>query len=74
MKDLSVLVVEQGELLDKIDYNVVQAAASVQEGYKELVKAEDTQKKGWALYCILALVVLIAVAVIVIIVRIPGNS
>ena len=30
MKDLSVLVVEQGELLDKIDYNINKASDSVQ--------------------------------------------
>ena len=46
MKDLSVLVVEQGELLDKIDYNINKASDSVQAGYKELTKAEETQKKA----------------------------
>jgi syntaxin 16 len=41
----------------------------VEEGVKELVRAEKTQKQGRALMCIIALIVMIVVMLIVIIVR-----
>jgi syntaxin 16 len=44
-------------------------AAQVEEGVKELVRAEKTQKQGRALLCIIALIVLIVVMLIIIIVR-----
>ncbi|GBF90215.1 hypothetical protein Rsub_03348 [Raphidocelis subcapitata] len=58
MRDLSTLVVEQGTLLDRIE-----------EGTKELVKAEETQRSGRALRCIALLLVLIVVFLIATIVR-----
>lgn len=69
MRDLSTLVVEQGTMLDRIDTNITQAAVKVEEGVKELVRAEKTQKQGRALLCIIALIVMIVVMLIVIIVR-----
>ncbi|GFY90526.1 syntaxin of plants 43 [Actinidia rufa] len=38
MKDLSVLVIDQGTIVDKIDYNIQNVAASVVEGLKQLHK------------------------------------
>jgi syntaxin 16 len=38
MKDLSVLVIDQGTIVDRIDYNITNVAASVEQGVKELVK------------------------------------
>eukprot|EP00879_Flechtneria_rotunda_P010105 GHRR01010563.1.p1 GENE.GHRR01010563.1~~GHRR01010563.1.p1 ORF type:complete len:308 (+),score=91.35 GHRR01010563.1:249-1172(+) len=69
MRDLSTLVVEQGTMLDRIDHNVTQTAMKVEEGVKELVKAEKTQRAGRAMLCIIFLVVLITVMLIVAIVR-----
>ncbi|URD79312.1 Syntaxin [Musa troglodytarum] len=46
MKDLSVLVIDQGTIVDRIDYNVQNVASSVEEGHKQLEKAERTQRKG----------------------------
>jgi syntaxin 16 len=69
MRDLSTLVVEQGTMLDRIDANVTQTAMKVEEGVKELVKAEKTQKRGRAMMCIIALIVMIVVMLIVVIVR-----
>jgi syntaxin 16 len=49
MKDLSVLVIDQGTVLDRIDYNVEQVSTHVEEAVKQLTKAEETQKKSWML-------------------------
>lgn len=69
MRDLSTLVVEQGTMLDRIDHNVQQTAMKVEEGVKELVKAEKTQRAGRAMMCIIFLIVMITVMLIVAIVR-----
>ncbi|KIY99251.1 Syntaxin-43 [Monoraphidium neglectum] len=69
MRDLSTLVVEQGTMLDRIDHNIVETAMKVEEGVKELVKAEKTQKSGRAMMCIVMLCVLIAIFLIITIVR-----
>nr|CAD1830992.1 unnamed protein product [Ananas comosus var. bracteatus] len=51
MKDLSVLVIDQGTIIDRIDFNIQNVAASVEEGYKQLQRAERTQKKGGMVTC-----------------------
>ncbi|GER49469.1 syntaxin [Striga asiatica] len=46
MKDLSVLVIDQGTIVDRIDYNITNVAASVEDGLKQLQKADKSQKQG----------------------------
>ncbi|KAL2642872.1 hypothetical protein R1flu_010459 [Riccia fluitans] len=60
MKDLSVLVIDQGTIVDRIDYNITNVAASVEQGVRELVKAEETQKKGGMVMCVMILIALCA--------------
>jgi syntaxin 16 len=55
MKDLSVLVIDQGSILDRIDYNTEQVAKTVESGLAQVVKAEKTQKKGRMMMCIMLL-------------------
>lgn len=69
MRDLSTLVVEQGTMLDRVDANITAAAVKVDEGVRELVQAERSQRKGSAAVCISALLVMIAVMLIVVILR-----
>ncbi|CAL9086403.1 unnamed protein product [Musa textilis] len=38
MKDLSVLVIDQGTIIDRIEYNIQNVASTVEEGYKQLQK------------------------------------
>jgi syntaxin 16 len=38
MKDLSILVIDQGTIVDRIDYNITRVSTSVEQGVKELVK------------------------------------
>ncbi|KAE8009423.1 hypothetical protein FH972_005860 [Carpinus fangiana] len=58
MKDLSVLVIDQGTIVDRIDYNIQTVAVSVDEGFKQLQKAERTQKKGGMVKCATVLVIM----------------
>jgi syntaxin 16 len=55
MKDLSVLVIDQGSILDRIDYNTEQVSKTVESGLAQVVKAEKTQKKGRMMMCIMLL-------------------
>ncbi|KAG6430243.1 hypothetical protein SASPL_108306 [Salvia splendens] len=41
MKDLSVLVIDQGTIVDRIDYNITNVAASVEDGLKQLQKVQS---------------------------------
>lgn len=55
IQDLAHMVQDQGSILDRIDYNVEQTQAQVQEGYKQLKKADSYQRANRKLYCIMVL-------------------
>lgn len=57
-KELAVLVIDQGTLLDRIDYNMETAVTHAKQGVEQLDKAEGHQKKNLAIKCILLLVLL----------------
>ena len=40
-KDLGTLVIEQGSMVDRIDYNMEQTVTRMKEGVQELVKVYD---------------------------------
>lgn len=44
-KELNVLVIEQGTILDRIDYNIEQTSVKVKQGVQELEKADEYSKK-----------------------------
>ncbi|XP_011309680.1 syntaxin-16 [Fopius arisanus] len=54
-KDLAAMVHDQGTILDRIDYNIEQTQCQVQEGYKQLKKADSYQRANRKLYCIMIL-------------------
>eukprot|EP01004_Peranema_trichophorum_P006626 NODE_5442_length_1014_cov_5.427609_g4873_i0.p1 GENE.NODE_5442_length_1014_cov_5.427609_g4873_i0~~NODE_5442_length_1014_cov_5.427609_g4873_i0.p1 ORF type:complete len:300 (+),score=55.28 NODE_5442_length_1014_cov_5.427609_g4873_i0:56-955(+) len=58
-KDMAALVVEQGSLLDRIDYNIEGTRASVLEANQQLQQGSELQQKMTYKLCILALVVAI---------------
>jgi len=68
-KELNVLVIEQGTILDRIDYNIEQAKAKVQSGVVDLEKADEYSKKMYTLKCILALLLVIIILVVVLVVK-----
>ncbi|KAK4273413.1 hypothetical protein QN277_021822 [Acacia crassicarpa] len=69
MKDLSVLVIDQGTIVDRIDYNIQNVASSVEDGLKQLQKAERTQKKGGMVTCATVLVIMCFVMLVLLILK-----
>jgi len=68
MKDLSILIVDQGTVLDRIDYNMQATGDSVKAGVLELERAEKHQKssRNWliigflSIACFIMLLLLLA--------------
>ncbi|OMO82030.1 hypothetical protein COLO4_23289 [Corchorus olitorius] len=69
MKDLSSLVIDQGTIVDRIDYNVQNVATSVEEGFKQLEKAERTQKKGGMVMCATVLVLMCLIMIVLLVLK-----
>ncbi|XP_042407007.1 syntaxin-43-like [Zingiber officinale] len=69
MKDLSVLVIDQGTIIDRIDHNIQNVASSVEKGYKELHKAERTQRKGGMVMCATVLVIMCFIMLVLLILK-----
>jgi syntaxin 16 len=68
-KEIQVLVIDQGTILDRIDYNIEQAADRVTNAVTELNKANEYQKKSRTMLCIYLLLVLCAFMVIVLVLK-----
>lgn len=66
-RDLGAMIVEQGTVLDRIDYNVEQSCVKTEDGLKQLHKAEQYQKKNRKMLVILILVAIIVVLIVVLI-------
>ncbi|KAL7748931.1 t-SNARE affecting a late Golgi compartment protein 2 [Sorochytrium milnesiophthora] len=67
--DLQTLVIDQGSLLDRIDYNVEQTAVNVVKANEELDKGEKYQKRSRKWLVILLLILAIVAVVIILIVK-----
>jgi syntaxin 16 len=68
-KELAVLVIDQGTILDRIDFNMESAVEHAKEGIVQLQKAEQHQKNALPMRCIIILVVLIAIMLVVLVVK-----
>ncbi|KAI0898115.1 t-SNARE [Annulohypoxylon nitens] len=71
-RDLQNMVIDQGTMLDRIDYNVERMAADVKSADRELVVAAGYQKKTTKRKLILLLVLLIVGAIILLVLK-PKN-
>jgi len=68
-KELAVLVIDQGSILDRIDYNIEQVVHQSVEANKQLKKAEDTQKSNRAMKCIIMLVIIDLILILILITK-----
>ena len=67
-RDLAGMVQEQGEVVDRIDYNIEQASVRVDAGLEQLQKASRYQKSNAKMKCILVLAVMLIFLIFVLIV------
>ena len=68
-RDLQNMVIDQGTMLDRIDYNVESMATDVKEAEKELKTAEGYQKKTTKRKIIFLLLLIIAGMIILLIIK-----
>ena len=68
-KELAVLVIDQGSILDRIDYNIEQVVHQSAEANKQLKKAEESQKSNRAMKCIYFLVIVNLVLILILILK-----
>ena len=68
-KDFSVLVIEQGTILDRIDYNVESAAEHVEVANVHLEKTLRIEKSTRARSCMVCLAVTIFVMMVLLVIK-----
>ncbi|KAH8161695.1 hypothetical protein CIB48_g6547 [Xylaria polymorpha] len=68
-RDLQTMVIDQGTMLDRIDYNVERMATDVKAAEKELVVASGYQKRTTKRKLILLLILLIVGAIILLVLK-----
>ena len=68
-RDLKNLVMEQGTVLDRIDYNIDSAAVNTAKGKQHLMKASELQKKSCFRNAMLALVFIIFIESVILIMK-----
>ena len=68
-QELNTMVIDQGTILDRIDYNVERTAEHVKEAEKELVVATGYQKKGTRRKVIFLLVLIVLGMLILLVIK-----
>eukprot|EP00635_Sarcinochrysidales_sp_CCMP3193_P014790 CAMPEP_0118901722 /NCGR_PEP_ID=MMETSP1166-20130328/7309_1 /TAXON_ID=1104430 /ORGANISM="Chrysoreinhardia sp, Strain CCMP3193" /LENGTH=316 /DNA_ID=CAMNT_0006840907 /DNA_START=51 /DNA_END=1001 /DNA_ORIENTATION=+ len=68
-KELAVLVIDQGTILDRIDFNMEQVAEHTRKGVVEIEKAEQYQKQARPRICILLLLILNALMILFLVLK-----
>jgi syntaxin 16 len=71
-KELAVLVIEQGTILDRIDAHTQHARDTTADAVKELTIAHASQKKGSLMKCIVCLALLVALLAGLLVMKIAG--
>ena len=73
-RDLQTMVIDQGTMLDRIDYNIETMVSEVKEAEKELVVASGYQKKTIKRKIILLLLIIIAGLIVVLVIKPKKHS
>ena len=68
-KDMQNLVMQQGTILDRIDYNIENAAVKVNEGKKNLEKTEEIMKKSCYRKVMFTMLIIIFVEIVLIVLK-----
>lgn len=68
-KELAVLVIDQGTILDRIDYNMETVVEHTKTGIKQLEKAERHQKSARPMRCIICLSITIFILLIILVLQ-----
>jgi syntaxin 16 len=68
-KELAVLVIDQGTILDRIDYNMEAVVEHTKTGIQQLERAERAQRSARPLRCIICLSILVFVLLILLILK-----
>jgi syntaxin 16 len=68
-KELAVLVIDQGTIFDRIDYNMEAVVEHTKTGIKQLEKAEKHQKSARPLRCIICLSITIFVLLTILVLK-----
>lgn len=68
-KELAVLVIDQGTILDRIDYNMEAVVEHTKTGIQQLEKAEKHQKNARPMKCIFSLLALIGLLLIILVLK-----
>ena len=68
-KELAVLVIDQGTILDRIDYNMEAVVEHTKTGIQQLEKAEKSQKSARPMKCIICLILTIMVLLLILVMK-----
>lgn len=68
-KELAVLVIDQGTILDRIDYNMEAVVEHTKTGIQQLERAEKSQKNARPLKCIVCLMTTIFVLLLILVLK-----
>ena len=68
-KELAVLVIDQGTILDRIDYNMEAVVEHTKTGVKQLERAENHQKSARPMRCIICLSITIFVLLLILVLK-----
>ena len=73
MNDIQLLVADQGELIDRIDYNIENAETYAELGLEEIIESKEKIEDGccanFTKYAIITLIVIICVELFLIILK-----
>ena len=68
-KQMNQLVIEQGSILDRIDFNIEETLVQTKKGNEQLTKANEHQKSNRGTYCIVIMSTLIFFFLVLLIIK-----